>query len=118
MRSVLQGERLPAVGLSVVFTHHAYMRRLNKQYLNHNYSTDVMAFSADPETGVDGEIYVNLDKVRTQARAYKVTYGNEARRLLIHGTLHVLGYRDATRPQKVDMKRKENHYLMKLGEKV
>lgn len=107
-----------SVALSVVFTHHRFMRKLNREYLHRDYSTDVMAFSTDPDTGVEGEVYVNLDKARNQARGYNVIFRNEARRLLIHGTLHVLGYRDSTKRQKAAMRSKEDHYMMKLGESV
>ncbi|HLF20226.1 MAG TPA: rRNA maturation RNase YbeY [Bacteroidota bacterium] len=118
IRSVLRGERRSSVALTVVFTHHGYMRRLNKQFLKHDYSTDVIAFSVDEESGFDGEIYVNLDKVRSQARHYGVAYGNETMRLLIHGTLHLLGYVDKTKAQKATMKKKEDYYLEKLGERA
>lgn len=118
IKSVLRGEQRPSVALSVVFTHHGYIRKLNKQFLKHDFPTDVIAFSVDQDSGFNGEIYVNLDKARSQARVYDVTYSNETSRLLIHGTLHLLGYDDKTKTQKAVMKKKEEYYLEKLGERV
>ncbi len=118
VRSVLRGEKLSKTALSVVFTHHHYIRKLNRQFLDHDFSTDVIAFPLDPEGGVAGEIYINLDKVRKQAREYDVTYRNETKRLLIHGILHLLGYKDSTAAERVAMKRKEDYYLYNLGEEI
>ncbi|MEK6565723.1 MAG: rRNA maturation RNase YbeY, partial [Bacteroidota bacterium] len=60
---------------------------------------------------------VNLDKARSQARQYRVSLRNETKRLLIHGTLHVLGYSDKTTKQRNSMVARENHYLSLLEER-
>lgn len=117
INSVLRGERRRGISISVVFTHHRFIRKLNRVFLGHGYSTDVIAFATDADTGIDGELYVNLDKARSQARQYRVSFWNETKRLLIHGTLHVLGYSDKTTKQRTSMLARENHYLSLLEER-
>jgi len=97
--------------ISVVFVNHARMRGLNRKFLNHDYSTDVMAFPFQDDVFPDGELYVNLDKAKSQAKEHGVTIGAEVRRLLIHGTLHLLGHKDASRAGREKMKTLENKFL-------
>lgn len=97
--------------ISVVFTNDRFMRRINRVYLNHDRVTDVIAFPLKDAMGAEGELYVNLDRAARQAVEAGVSMGEEVRRLLIHGTLHLLGYRDKTRAQKARMTRLEDRYL-------
>ena len=114
VNSVLRGEQKKKLSVSVVFTHRRFIRKLNKMFLHHDATTDVIAFRTDADTGVDGEIYINLDRARSQARQYQVSYRNETQRLLIHGTLHLLGCNDASTKQRNSMLKRENHYLSML----
>ncbi|MBI3789107.1 MAG: rRNA maturation RNase YbeY [Ignavibacteriales bacterium] len=117
IHSVLQAESSLSMMISVVFVGSRYIRSVNRQFLNHDYITDVIAFPFDDGLGIDGELYVNLDRARTQAREYGVAFLEEVRRLLIHGTLHLLGYSDATVRTKARMKKKEDYFLDKLSNK-
>lgn len=117
VHSVLQAESSLSMVISVVFVGSRYIRSINRQFLNHDYITDVIAFPFDDGLGIDGELYVNLDRAKTQAREYGVAFLDEVRRLLIHGTLHLLGYSDATVSTKDRMKKKEDYFLDKLSNK-
>lgn len=117
IHSVLQEESSLSLVLSVVFVGSRYIRKMNRQFLNHDYITDVIAFPFDDGMGIDGEVYINLDRAKTQAREYGVVFLEEVRRLLIHGTLHLLGYSDATARTKARMKKKEDYFLDKLSNK-
>jgi rRNA maturation RNase YbeY len=103
--------------VSVVFVGSRFIRRINRRYLQHDYVTDVIAFplGEGKETPLEGEIYVNLDRARSQAREYKVPFSEETRRLLIHGTLHLLGYADSTSRKKTIMTQRENLLLARLS---
>ncbi len=92
-----------------------FMRRINRKFLRHNESTDVIAFPLQDGIGLDGELYVNLDRAKDQARGAGVSYREEVLRLLIHGTLHLLGYRDTTKALKMKMTRKEDMFLAQLN---
>jgi len=108
---VVRGERRSHAQISVVFTDSSRIARLNARYLQHRGSTDVISFSLGAPKELEGEIYVNLDRARSQARTYGVPYALEVSRLVVHGTLHLLGYDDATEQSRLRMKRYEDRYL-------
>jgi probable rRNA maturation factor len=117
IQSVLKDESAESFRLSVVFVGSRAIRRINRQFLGHDYVTDVIAFPLGErdEPGAQAEIYVNLDRAKSQARDYRVSFTDETRRLLIHGTLHLLGYSDASPRQKVRMTRREDFHLCRLS---
>jgi len=116
IHSVLHHEAVTPFPVSVVFVGNRFMRRINRQFLNHDYNTDVISFplGGDDEPGAQGEIYINLDRAKRQAREFGVTFRGETRRLLIHGMLHLLGYKDATPSQKAVMAGREDLILSRL----
>ncbi|MEX1139330.1 MAG: rRNA maturation RNase YbeY [Bacteroidota bacterium] len=117
LNAVLRKERSQRWDVSVVFTNDRHMRKINRTFLGHNEVTDVIAFPLHDAMKVDAEVYVNLDRAACQARDEKVPFAEEVRRLLIHGTLHVLGYRDSTKTQRHRMRKREDRYLALLRER-
>jgi probable rRNA maturation factor len=115
VRAVLQGEGLPVRTLSVVFVGSRFIRSINRRYLGHDWVTDVLAFPLSEGRAIEGEIYVNLDRARMQARQYKVSTADETRRLIVHGVLHLAGYDDGTASTRRRMTARENHYVERLG---
>ena len=111
-----EGKKFPA--LAVICTNDRFMRKINKEFLSHDSSTDVVAFPLDKDGGVEAEIYINLDAARNQAKTYHVPYTQEARRLLIHGALHFIGYDDKTQRKKNTMRKREEYYLALLERKA
>jgi rRNA maturation RNase YbeY len=103
--------------VSVVFTNDRFMRQMNRRFLDHDTVTDVIAFPLMDRMDVDAEVYVNLDQARRQAAEYGVTVAEEVKRLLIHGTLHLLGYRDSTKAQRQRMARKEDRLFNQLAKR-
>jgi rRNA maturation RNase YbeY len=84
---------------------------LNRRFLSHDYVTDVLSFDLEGGKMLEGEVYVNLDRARQQAQEYGVAFGNEVARLVIHGTLHLVGY-DDRRPKDVRaMRSQEEKHL-------
>ena len=112
-RRVLKGERRTSAECNIVFVDDKRMEKMNGEYLNHWYATDVLSFplTENGKKKVDGEVYVNLDQARRQSREYKVTMKNEVHRLVIHGLLHLLGYNDKTKRERQRMTHRENLYL-------
>jgi probable rRNA maturation factor len=117
IQSVLKDESAHSFRLSVVFVGSRTIRAINRRFLGHDYVTDVLAFplGEEQEPGVQAELYINLDRAKSQARDYCVPFAEETRRLLIHGTLHLLGYSDANPRQKVRMTRREDFHLSRLS---
>jgi probable rRNA maturation factor len=117
IKSVLEYESVRSFQVSVVFVGSRFIRRINRRYLQHDYVTDVIAFPLGEGKGtpLEGEMYVNLDQARSQARDYRVPFAEEIRRLLIHGTLHLLGYTDSTSRKKEQMTQREDLLLARLA---
>ena len=117
IQSVLEYESVRSFHVSVVYVGSRFIRRINRRYLHHDYVTDVIAFPLGEGKGTppEGEIYVNLDRARSQAREYNIPFIEETRRLLVHGTLHLLGFTDSTRRRKAQMTRREDLLLARLS---
>jgi rRNA maturation RNase YbeY len=87
---------------------------MNRRFLGHDYTTDVICFRLGTPGRLEGEVYVNLDRAHVQAGEYGVTHGHEAARLVIHGTLHLAGYDDRTPAKARRMRRREDQILARL----
>ena len=89
-----------------------YLLAINQQYLEHDTYTDVITFdnSEEPET-ILGDIFISIERIQENARTFKGTVHEELCRVMIHGTLHLLGYLDKTKAEKTLMTQKEDHYL-------
>jgi probable rRNA maturation factor len=100
--------------LNFIFCSDAYLLRINQDFLQHNDYTDVITFdnSETPKT-ILGDIFISIDRIKENAAAFKVALADELCRIMIHGTLHLLGYTDKTKPTKIAMTAKEDFYLAK-----
>ncbi len=96
--------------IRVIFLADADHTDMNRRFLEHHYSTDVITFSIE-DVPLEGEIYVNLDQARLQADEAGTQLYPEVRRLVIHGMLHLLGYDDATAAERLEMRALEDEYL-------
>ena len=97
--------------ISLVLVDDVYLLEVNKKFLNHNYRTDVISFDLADGGAIEGEIYISVDRARIQARRYKVSLEKEVLRLMVHGILHLCGWDDATRSQKLRMRKRENTFI-------
>ena len=103
--------------LNISFIDDNEMISLNKEYLNHEGSTDIITFTYEENIdNLDGEILICVDEAKRQARGYRVKLFNEISRLVFHGLLHLIGYNDQTEEEKVVMNRSENKLLKILEE--
>jgi rRNA maturation RNase YbeY len=87
---------------------------MNRRFLGHAYATDVISFPLGEGDAIEGELYVNLDRARVQARQYGVTRTHELVRLVVHGTLHLTGYDDRLPKDRMRMRQREDFYLARL----
>ena len=86
------------------------IHNVNKEFLNHNCSTDIITFNySGSHFELDGEIFISIDDAKISARNYKVSLSKEFTRLIIHGILHLKGYDDIKKNDRVKMKRIENN---------
>jgi rRNA maturation RNase YbeY len=102
--------------IRIIFVDNKKIHSLNKDYLNHDYPTDVIAFPIEKANNfVEGEIYISIDEATKQASELNISQNEEIWRLLIHGVLHLLEYDDQLIEQRIAMKKKEDFYLTKFG---
>lgn len=111
VQKALKAHKVKHANIDIVLLTDRRIRTLNKQYLQHDYATDVLTFPLD-EQPLYGEIYVSLETARRQANEYGVTVVNELSRLAVHGALHLLGYDDAEPSQRETMHQLENTYIV------
>jgi probable rRNA maturation factor len=115
----IEGEQGQLVHLTIVLSGHETVHSLNREYLGHDYRTDVLSFDlnedSEPKT-VDGEVYVDLDTALERHQEFGASFEEEVRRYAIHGVLHLLGYDDATPAQKAAMHALEDRYLQGAGD--
>ncbi|MFM7006799.1 MAG: rRNA maturation RNase YbeY [Flavobacteriales bacterium] len=97
--------------LSIVFTDDDYLLEVNKQYLNHDYYTDVITFDYSSGAVVSGDIMISLPRVKENAETLKVSFEEELHRVVFHGLLHLCGYKDKSASDEKMMRTKENKYL-------
>ena len=117
VRTVLRSEQCRQAELAVIFVNDRTMRALNTTYLNHRFPTDVLSFPLSPPSApaLEGEVYVNLDQARRQAPRFDATFRREIDRLVIHGTLHLLGYDDRSSRDRSRMTKAEERYLQRIA---
>jgi probable rRNA maturation factor len=112
VRRVLRKKKVRNAAIGIVFVDSRRCRTMNREYLGHDYVTDVMSFPLESRPRLEGEVYVNLDRARTQATEYGVSTANEVARLVIHGTLHLIGYDDRKPADARRMKAEENRHVI------
>ena len=99
--------------LSISFISSVELWSINKEYLNHDYGTDVITFNYSKKLkDIDGEILISLEEAKLNAKKYDVAYGKELGRLVIHGMLHLLNFDDNNKENKKIMKRMENKLIL------
>lgn len=102
--------------LSISFINSEELLDINKEYLNHDYETDVITFNYSKKLKeIDGEILISYEEAKWNAKKFKVTYGKELSRLVIHGMLHLLNFDDKDQKNKKIMKQAENKLTLKYN---
>ncbi|MGE5395060.1 MAG: rRNA maturation RNase YbeY [Candidatus Saccharibacteria bacterium] len=102
--------------ISFIFCSDTYLLEVNKQYLNHDYFTDIITFDYVEGGVVSGDIFISCDRVKENAVEFNTGFDNELMRIVIHGVLHLLGYKDKSKKDKLLMTNKEDIYLNKLSD--
>jgi len=116
VRQIGAGEGQALKAVSVVLADHARVLHLNREYLGHDYHTDVLSFNlgAPEGEGIEGEVYVDLDTAAERHREFETTFEAEALRYVAHGVLHLMGYDDASEEGEAAMRALENRYLQRI----
>ncbi len=114
VKSVIKDLNISIDSLELNFIGAEKIREINKKYLSHDYSTDIITFSyTESKSAIDGEIFISVQDASENARKYKVQLIEEIGRLIIHGILHLIGFDDLTSFQRKKMKILEDRLLKK-----
>ena len=99
--------------INYIFCSDKYLLKLNKQFLNHNYFTDIITFNNSTEKKkLNADIYISVDRVKANAKRFDVTFRDELHRILVHGILHLTGFDDKNEKYRAEMRRAEDLWLM------
>lgn len=102
--------------ISIIFCSDEYLLGINKEHLNHDYYTDIITFDYCEENLINGDLFISIDTVAENAKKFGVEFTNELNRVIIHGVLHLCGYKDKSPKDAAMMRSKENFYIAKREE--
>jgi rRNA maturation RNase YbeY len=110
----LEEEKKGVNFISFNFCSDKYILKLNNSSLKHNYYTDIITFELNQKNEeIEGDIYISIDRVKENAKVLNESIINELHRVIIHGVLHLCGYKDKSSKESKMMRNKENYYLNK-----
>ncbi|MET0636363.1 MAG: rRNA maturation RNase YbeY [Chitinophagaceae bacterium] len=110
--SLFRKEKTPFKQLNYIFCSDEQLLTINRQFLNHDFLTDVITFPLSSKgQPVEAEIYISIDRVRDNAKTLDQPLSVELHRVIFHGALHLCGYRDKTKAQVLEIRAKEDQYL-------
>lgn len=102
--------------LNFILCSDEYLLAINQQYLNHDTYTDVITFdNSETLKTIVGDIFISIERIQENAKQFKGTIQQELCRVMVHGTLHLLGYKDKGKAAKTLMTQKEDQYLALLS---
>lgn len=115
VKSVIQAEGYKLGTVNYIFCSDPYLLKVNQDYLNHDYYTDIITFNmSDIEDTLSADIFISIDRVRQNAVELGQPFDNELYRVIIHGILHLVGYDDKTEKAKKIMRNTENQYITQI----
>lgn len=110
---LFEGKRVGEI--SIIFCSDEYLLDVNRKYLDHDYYTDVITFDYVEGEMVSGDIFISLDRVSENARNLNLSFLEELDRIMVHGVLHLLGYKDKSKKDKILMTEREDYFLKLLN---
>lgn len=112
IKEVIKNHQHIPVKINYIFCSDEYLLKINKEFLNHDYYTDIITFdNAEYEGEVESDIFVSIDRIKDNATTLNEPFLREFHRVLIHGVLHLLGYKDKSEADELAMRAKENECL-------
>ncbi len=101
--------------VNIIFCDDAYLHKLNVEFLQHDTLTDIISFDNSLGKLINGDIYISTERVADNAKDYKVSFLEELQRVMVHGVLHYIGFKDKTVEDQKEMTRQENKALSLLN---
>lgn len=104
-----EGKKLRSI--NYIFCSDKDILKINKQYLKHDFYTDIISFDLSESDQIVAEIYISTERVRENAKSLGTSFISEIHRVIFHGALHLCGYGDKTKSENVEMRKREDYYL-------
>lgn len=114
IKGIIENELKEAGEISIIFCSDKYLLEINKEYLQHNYFTDIITFNYVEGNIISGDLFISWERVKENAVDYGATFIIELYRVIFHGVLHLVGYNDKTEVEKKIMREKEDFYLSEV----
>lgn len=112
VETIFKKEKKKLAHINYVFCSDAYLLNINRDFLTHDYYTDIITFElSETSEPVEAEIYISTDRVKDNSGQLGVSFKEEMLRVIFHGALHLCGYKDKKKNEVALMREKENHYL-------
>ena len=114
INAIAEEESCEIGDITFVFCDDNYLHKINCEFLDHDTYTDIITFDYSAGNQLVSEVYISTERVEENAEKFNATFENEIHRVMIHGVLHLCGYKDKLSEEKQIMRDKENHYLSLL----
>jgi rRNA maturation RNase YbeY len=111
VKNVISSEGKKTGEISFIFCDDEYLLEINQKYLDHDTYTDIISFDASVGNILNGDIFISTERVSENADSYEVEFSEELKRVIIHGVLHLCGYKDKTPDQEKLMREKEEEKM-------
>jgi len=111
LKKSIESERKVLQELSFVFCSDDYLHQLNLEYLSHDTLTDIITFDYSEGQSIAGDIFISVDRVKENSQELNTEFQTELNRVMIHGVLHLCGYKDKSAEEQATMRAKEDFYL-------
>lgn len=112
INDIIEQHEQELISLTYVFCSDDYLHEINVSYLDHDTLTDIITFdNADEEGVIEGDIFISIDRVKDNSKDLGTSFEDELHRVIIHGVLHLLGYKDKTEEQEALMRKQEDSSL-------
>jgi probable rRNA maturation factor len=111
LSQVILSESKKEGDINYIFCDDEYLHKINVEYLNHDTLTDIISFDYSVGNELHGDIFVSVERVGDNAKDYNVTFDEELKRVLVHGILHYVGYKDKSKEDELKMRQKEEEKI-------
>ncbi len=112
IKSIIQQEHYKSGDINYIFCSDEYLLEINRNFLNHNTYTDIITFDqSESELEIAGDIYISIDRIRSNSEKLNTSFNDELDRVMIHGILHLCGFGDKSPEEKKIMRKKEDACL-------
>ena len=113
--TIVENNKKEVGEISYIFCSDEQLLEINKEFLNHDYYTDIITFDYSEADVISGDLFISIERIKDNAKTLKTSYQEELHRVIIHGVLHLLGYKDKTEVESENMRKLEEECLLILS---